>query len=106
MKIKFLATSKAPDSYSFDGESVTAYYAGISEEFDLSAVEEGDKFEGCQIDELPLDSNLVIRNVWRDSDGLCVLLCQSSPPGHWRESAWINASQYSPHKRYVRQVFV
>ena len=116
MKIKFLATAKAPEKYEFKGEVVKAFYKGKSEEFDLSDLEHGDVFGnifdidnprlGCEPQELDLHGGLVIRDAWRDSGGeLNVLLCQEAGVGHWRSSpGWFNADNYDPDKVYIKEV--
>lgn len=88
MKIKFLATAKAP-IYSISGEEIN----GI----DLSPLEYGGQFIG------DIESKgQGIRAVERDEhDELWVTLCQSVGPGHWVESDWMDAADYDPNAIYV-----
>ena len=97
MKIKFLATGVAPDSYRFDGEKIII--DGI--EYDLSVFKEGDKFIGLE------DGNTAIRNIYRVDGELYVTLCQKAPKGHWRGiDKWIDSSDYDPNTLYIKEVEV
>lgn len=97
MKVKFLPISKAPSHYSFDGESITAFFGGKIESFDLSPVISGGRFVNLSVDELDLVSQQILRDVYRDSSGeLHVVLCQQVGPGHWEEGPEIDASNYDP----------
>lgn len=92
MKIKFLATGSAPESYEFDNEKIK-----INDEWhDLSDFEEGDMYYG----EIP-----GIRAVERIDGELYVTLCQQAPPGHWtgRDMEYIDASEYDSNKLYIRE---
>lgn len=95
MKIKFLATGIAPESYSFDGEKIT--FNG--ETFDLSNFEEGDKFEGVE------HEIQGIRAVERIGGELYVTLCQKAPPGHWtgQDMEYIDSTEYDANKLYIRE---
>jgi len=89
MKIKFLATGTAPDTYTITGETVN----GI----DLSIVEHGGKFLGSDVTRAA-----GIRDAVRDEHGeLWVTLCQQVGPGHWTESDWFDAKDYAPEAIYV-----
>lgn len=88
MKIKFLATGRAP-IYSIQNEVIN----GI----DLSPLEYGGEFVGN--DETRAQGT---RAAERDENGeLWVTLCQAVGPGHWTESDWIDASTYDPDAVYV-----
>lgn len=96
MKIKFLATGRAPKTYKINGETINGY--------DLSVVEYGGFFIWNEEIE-----KAGIRNVFRDEDGtLFVTLKQcvisSKIPGkkaHWRESEYMDISDYNSTKCYV-----
>jgi len=104
MKIKFLSTGNSPDYYSFDGEIITAISGGQHEDFDLSVLEAGDKFEGVESvglinkDGYDIPGSQIIRNAYRDSAGeLHVVLCQAVGPGHWGETEEMDVSNYDPN---------
>lgn len=97
MKIKFLATGQAPDSYSFSNETING--------FDLSPLQTNYVFSG---NEETFQAG--IRDAYRDENGeLHVTLMQrvlaSQHPyakAHWRESTTeINSSDYDPYVCYV-----
>lgn len=89
MKIKFLATGKAPDTYTIESETIN----GI----DLSIIEHGEKFIGN--DET---KEAGICNAERDENNeLWITLQQEVGPGHWIESDWIETEDYDPTKIYV-----
>lgn len=97
MKLKFKATGNAPTHYSVQGDIITAHHSEQSEDFDLSGLEAGDKFEGVEPDTLDLPGNQIIRDAYRDESGeLHVTLCQQVGPGHWSESDWIDTADYDP----------
>jgi len=80
MQIKILATQNAPDSYSFDGEVITVHYNGKSEDFDLSGLEEGGKFDSeFSVDTVDLSNSNIIRDAKREDNELYVKLCQHPP---------------------------
>ena len=80
MQIRFLATSSSPDSYSFDGEVITANHNGSAEDFDLSGLEEGGKFDSnFTVDTLELNNSQIIRDAERVNGELLVKLCQHPP---------------------------
>ena len=95
MKIKFKATSNAPE-YDIQGETING--------FDLSPLEHGGEFIG---DEQTKEAG--IRDAYRDEQGeLHVTLKQSviasqypTRPAHWRESDEIDAEKYEQGKCYV-----
>lgn len=102
MKIQFKSTVQSPSRYSFDGETITAHQGDKSESFDLSAIQTGDKFHGVSVDTLDLSPAHIIRDVYRDDQGeLHVTLCQAVGPGHWGESAEMDASEYDPDAIHV-----
>lgn len=94
MKLKFRAVNTAP-SYTISNENIN----GI----DLSIIEEGGKFLG---DETTKEAG--IHDVYRENGELYVTLKQATiasqyPPhkAHWRESDWIDASEYDENTCYV-----
>lgn len=104
MKIKLLATSAAPDYYSFSGDVITAYHGKEVEVYDLSAFPDGGIFEGAE----PVNDVTAIRHIERIDGVLRVTLLQQVIAGqypdrkaHWRESAWIDAADYDPNTCYV-----
>ncbi len=102
MKILFKSTGQSPNHYSFNGETITANQGDVSESFDLSTIQAGDKFQGVSVDTLDLNPTHIIRDAYRDSDGvLHVTLCQSVGPGNWGESQEFDASQYDPDAIHV-----
>ena len=105
MKIKFLATGQSPDFYEFDGDKITARSGDSFEEFDLSSIEHGGKFEGVEVDTLPLAATQIIRDAFRDEHGeLHVTLTEKSPMrGHWRESEWLDVEDYHPMNSHIRK---
>jgi len=119
MKIVFNPASHAPEKYEFDGERITAHYQGKSETFDLSGLEEGDKFYVMEEDEkgepfrkhgvepevLDLPGTKVIRDAVRRNGELHVYLKQEKPirSGHWKYSDWIDAKDYDPDKLYIKK---
>lgn len=95
MKIKFLATGIAPESYEFQGEKIII--DGI--EYDLSVFEDGDIFEGLE------GENNYIRDIKRIDEELYVILCQLAPEGHWRGlDEWIDSNDYNPDNLYIREI--
>jgi hypothetical protein len=79
MKLQFLATGNAPDSYEINGETVTAHNNEQSEIIDLSPIEEGGKFKGIELEVLDLPASQVIRDAYRENGELHVTLCQQTP---------------------------
>ena len=105
MKLTFLATGQAPDSYEINGETITAHQEGLSETIDLSPLGEGDKFEGLELEALTLNPSQVLREATREGGELHVTLCQASPMrGHWRESEIIDSEDYISGHRYIREL--
>jgi hypothetical protein len=105
MKFKLLATGQSPDHYTFDGETITAHQGGLQESVDLSALEQGDRFDGIEPEVLTLPGSQIIRDAYRDEHGeLHVTLCQAAGNGHWRESLEYDASEYVPGRRYIRAI--
>lgn len=134
MKLKFLALHKAPESYSFSGETVTAFFQNNSETFDLTDFE--GEFESCETDTILLKGQYVIDNIERTEDELYVTLAQAPPvtkityktelglihlsptdnepesyiskvehrEGHWIESDWIDSEDYNPETLYIKEV--
>lgn len=97
MKIKVLPTGDSPEYYNFNGEVVTAYKDGLSEEFDLSLIQVGDKFEGVEPDTLELSGSQILRNVYRDENGeLHADICQKVGPGHWEAGLEYDSADYVP----------
>lgn len=96
MKIKILATATSPDKYTIEGEKITAHHGNQSEEFDLSVIEHGGRFQAVEPETLSLSGFQVIRKAYRDDQGeLHVTLTEKSPlNGHWRESDWMDAEDY------------
>lgn len=95
MKIKFLATGKAPDKYEFEGERV--FIDDI--EYDLSSFEEGDVLEIVE------GEDNYIRAIERKNGELYVTLCQESPVGHWRGiDEWVDSANYNPSELYIRRI--
>ena len=106
MKIKFLATSKSYQC-EIENESING--------FDLSEIEEGDKFIGNQ-----QTRELGIRDAYRQDGELHAILCQAVPVssvftapngneipiqgGNWTESDWIDANEYDPETLYIQEV--
>lgn len=102
MIVLFKSTGNAPEHYSFNGETVTAHRGDVSESFDLSSIETGDEFQGVSADTLDLSPAHIIRDAYRDESGeLRVTLCQAVGPGHWGESAEMDASEYDPDAIHV-----
>lgn len=94
MQIKFLATGEAPDYYEFEDEKVIFN----NQTFDLSAIEEGDQFQGIEA-----DMN-AIREVERIDGELYVMLCQKAPRGHWTGiDEYIDSKDYDSQKLYIRE---
>ena len=106
MKIKVLATGQGPDHYEFDGDKITAHQGELSEMIDLTELEHGDKFEGAEPEALTLPGSQIIRDAYRDSEGvLHVTLCEASPMmGNWTDSGWIAAEAYKAGKQNIRRV--
>jgi hypothetical protein len=106
MKLHFLATGDAPERYSFSGDTITAEKNGVSEQFDLSALQHGDPWPGVVVDDLPLSPRHIVRHAERDAQGeLHVTLCQAVGPNNWIEQdGWIDAEQYDPNVCYVRVI--
>ena len=104
MKLKFLATGQSPDYYEFDGEKITARSGDSFEEFDLSVIEHGGKFEVVEVDTLPLPATQIIRDAFRDEHGeIHVTLTEKSPMrGNWRESDWLDVEDYHPMNSHIR----
>jgi len=102
MKITVIPTGNAPEYYSFEGETITAYKAYLGESFDLSTVETGGKFVEAEVDTLDLPAGQIIRDVTRDELGeLHVTLCQRTGPGHWLTGAEFDATEYAADKSHV-----
>lgn len=113
MKIKFIASQQTdvPFSYTIEGETITAYFQGQSESFDLSELQHGDAWQNpdpeggpvIQPEVLPISGSLIIRHAERDEQGeLHATLAQRCPMnGHWREGAWMDADDYVPGNVYV-----
>lgn len=105
MKIKFLATGDSPEWYDFDGEKVTAHYKDKSETFDFSNFEEGDEIDHVESETiLDIPFFQVVRSAERIEGVLSITLTQKAGKGHWRESGWIDADEYSPGKTYIAEV--
>lgn len=104
MKLQFLATAQAPDSYEIAVEEITAHKGEQSEEIDLSPIEEGGQFQGIELDTLELPASQVIRNAERKNGELYVTLCQQAGSGHWRKSEWIDADDYDPEQIYIKRI--
>jgi hypothetical protein len=79
MKIKFLATGQAPEKYSFNGEVLTAFKDGESEDFDFSVLEEGGRVDNIEVEALDLSSSAIIRKAERMDSELKLVLCQKTP---------------------------
>ena len=95
MKIKVLATGNAVTHYSFNGDVITAYYDGLTEDFDLSVIQSDNKFTGLSVDSLNLRASQIIRGAYRDESGeLHVTICQQVGPGHWEAGPEIDAADY------------
>jgi hypothetical protein len=106
MRLKFLATAQSPDFYEFDAEKITARKGESFEEFDLSPLDHGDKFQGLEPDTLDLPPTQIIRDAFRDEHGeLHVTLTQASPMmGNWRESEWMDAAEYVAGRVYIGEL--
>ena len=105
MKIKLLAVGQSPDHYSFDGDTITAHVGEVSESFDLSVLEHGDKFEGIEPEFLRLPGSQIIRAAHRDEHGeMHVTLAKTAGTGRWQESEWMDASEYDKDKTYILEV--
>lgn len=94
MKLKFLATCQAPDYYSFNGSEVTAHFEEEQITYDLS---KDTAFE-----------SRCIRGFYEKDGEKCLVLCQKVIAGqypykmaHWRESDWLEDSEYDSGKCYV-----
>lgn len=97
MKIKMLPVGNSPDYYKIVGEIITAHKGSQSESFDLSSVQEGDQFLGVECDTLELNGLHVIRNAYRDTQGILhVDLCQQVGPGHWETGVEFDSADYNP----------
>ena len=97
MKITVLATGNAPTHYSFNGEVITAYYDGLTEDFDLSVIQSDNKFTGLSVDSLNRKASQIIRAAYRDESGeLHVTICQQVGDGHWEAGPEIDAADYQP----------
>ena len=97
MKITVIPTGNAPMFYSFNGDIITAHDNGVAENFDLSAMTEGDQFTGVDVESLDLPGSQIIRKAERDAAGeLHVTLCQRVGPGHWEASDEFDSSEYDP----------
>lgn len=104
MKLQFLATGQAPDSYHINGETITVNNREKSEDIDLSLLEEGGVFKGVELDVIELSASRVIRNAERRDGELYVTLCQPAGSGYWRKSDWIDANKYNPDETYIQKV--
>jgi len=99
MKITVLPTGNAPSHYSFDGDIITAYYDGLTEDFDLSVIQSGAEFTSVGVDTLKLPARQVIRDAYRDESGeLHVTICQNAMSGDWEAGPEIDAADYQPDK--------
>lgn len=110
MMIRFKATGNAPDLYEFSGDTITVHKGDQSEDFDLSELKKGDRFEGVEPEELNMRPFHIIRKARRDDDGkLHVELCQKvigsqikGLKAHWRGSEEeIDSDDYDPEECYV-----
>lgn len=105
MKIKFLATAESPDYYSFTGNIMYVVKDGVKEEIDFSHFESGDAYEGLELERLDMSDEQIIRDAERKIDGtLYLTLCQKSDDGHWRESDWMDSSEYQKGKTYIKEI--
>lgn len=106
MRIKFLTTGDSPDYYTFQNEKVIAYKDGKQEEFDLSDLEQGDEFQGLEVEKLNIGHTQIIRKVKRNEYGeLELTLCQKSPKGDWRgKEEWIDSEEYNKDKLYIENI--
>ena len=106
MKIKFKATSKAPE-YDISGKVITATNNDEIEIIDLSEFPKGAKWQGGELEKISdLNSLDVIFNVFHDGE-LHVTLCQKIPDpqtGNWVESDWIDSNDYDPNELYIKEV--
>ena len=97
MKITVLATGNAPTHYSFSGDTITAHYDGLAEDFDLSVIQSDNKFTGVSVDSLNLRDSQIIRDAYRDESGeLHAIICQQVGSGHWEAGPEIDAADYQP----------
>ena len=97
MKVRIYSKGDGPDHYTIDGEIIIANKGGQSESFDLSVLEQGDKFQGVEPNTLDFPGQHIVRDAYRDTEGeLHVTLCQAVGPGNWSESAEFDASEYDP----------
>ncbi|MBS8267211.1 hypothetical protein DYI26_00480 [Halomonas litopenaei] len=104
MKLKIMATSRAPDYYTFDSDKVTAHIQNEKETFDLTDYPEGAIFTGSDL----VYGIKALRNIERVNGELVVTLTQKVIAGqypgrkaHWRESPIIDAADYDPNTCYV-----
>ena len=103
MKITVIPTGNAPSHYSFNGAVITANHGNQSEDFDLSALENGGQFGGVSVDTLELPGSQVVRDAYRDAQGeLHVTICQKVGPGHWETGSEFDVAQYDPAKAHVK----
>ncbi len=98
-QLNILATGNSPDYYHVNGEVITAYHDGQSEQYDLSAFPEEATFQGAD----PVNGVPAIRNVERVDGELKVTLCQQVGPGHWQESGWFDGATYDPDAIHVNR---
>ena len=103
MKITVIPTGNAPTHYSFDGDLITAHYAGLKEDFDLSVIPADGKFTGVGVDTLSLPESQILRDAYRDSAGeLHVTLCQKVGSGHWETGITFDSADYNPELVLVK----
>ncbi len=103
MKIKFLATFDAPDSYSFSGDILTFNYGEDSDTIDLSGFTEDAKFENVSSN-VNLQGSFIIRDMYWHENELYLILCQKpSNTGHWVESDWIDSQDYNSETLYIQE---
>jgi hypothetical protein len=108
MKLKFRACYGSPDRYEFDGETIKAFSGEAFEEIDLSDFLVGEKFEGIEPEVLDLVPQRILYSVERDEQGELHLVISQSPAilgGHWKESDWIDASDYDPEVSYIQHFY-
>lgn len=93
MKIRFLAVGRAPDYYDINPSGiVTAYRDGQSHTFDFTSLQEGMHLDGAaQVAgvEAIHEAHLLQGELW-------ITLAQEVGPGHWRESDWMDPTDYDP----------
>lgn len=106
MKIRFIATGDAPESIAFNGETITVINGVVNDSFDLSSIAYGDQFLGVESEILLMSSRHIIRDAYRDEEGLLwVTLCQKATEGRWEgKDEWINSNDYNPSESYIEEV--